>query len=110
MKKTTLQKTITIILSIVAILMVTALPAVAAETCSPQIQVNPNFDANSTIRTIFNWLVSIIALTGAAIGGWHIVMGQMNQDTKERNGGIVTLIMSLSVGGLMLLLLNMILL
>lgn len=83
MKKTTLQKTITIILSIVAILMVTALPAVAAETGSPQIQVNPNFDANSTIRTIFNWLVSIIALTGAAIGGWHIVMGQMNQDTKQ---------------------------
>ena len=106
-----LIKTISFILvSVVALLLVTSIPAFAA-TDAPQIEVqlNPNFDANNTIRTIFNWLIGILAIVGVGIGGFHIVMGQINQDTKERNGGIITLIISLAVGGLMLLLLNMIL-
>lgn len=109
--KKLVRKISVILVSVIALLLVTSIPAFAA-TDVPQIQVqlNPNFNANNTIRTIFNWLIGILAIAGVGIGGFHIVMGQINQDTKERNGGIITLIISLAVGGLMILLLNMILL
>ena len=96
---------------ITIMLLMIAIPAFAAETetGTPQIQFNTNFNANDAIKTIFNWIIAIIGLAGVGIGGFHIVMGQINQDTKERNGGIITLFVSLAAGGLMILLLNMIL-
>lgn len=104
-------KMLTFIAIATMLLIAFSFPAFAEEAAaSPQIQINPNFDANQTIRVVFNWLIGILAVIGAGVGGYHIVMGQINQDPKERNGGIVTVIMSLAVGGLMLAIINMVLL
>ena len=106
MKKNKILKSISTLIITLIIFSLFALPISAA---NPQIQINSNFDANSTVRAVFNWLIGIIAIIGAAVGGFHIVMGQMNQDPKERNGGIITVIICLAVGGLMLTILNMVL-
>lgn len=109
MKKSKIFKALSII-AIAVILFAFSIPVGAVETTSsPQIQINPNFDANQTIRAVFNWLIGIIAVIGAGVGGYHIVMGHINQDPKERNGGIVTVLMCLAVGGLMLTIINMVL-
>lgn len=110
MKNNKIFKALTFIAVAVMLLAMFALPAFAEETtASPQIQINPNFDANQTIRAVFNWLIGILAVAGAGVGGYHIVMGQINQDPKERSGGIITVIISLAVGGLMLTIINMVL-
>ena len=109
MKKSKIFKALSII-AIAVILFAFSIPVGAEETTSsPQIQINPNFNANQTIRAVFNWLIGIIAVIGAGVGGYHIVMGHINQDPKERNGGIVTVLMCLAVGGLMLTIINMVL-
>ena len=111
MKKHRIIKALSTLAIALMLLSLVALPVCANETTnSPQIQINPDFDANSTIRAVFNWIIGIVAIIGAGVGGFHIVMGQMNQDPKERNGGIITVIISLAVGGLMLTILNMVLL
>lgn len=108
--KNKIFKALTFIAVAVMLLAMFALPVCAEETTSsPQIQINPNFDANQTIRAVFNWLIGILAVAGAGVGGYHIVMGQINQDPKERSGGIITVIISLAVGGLMLTIINMVL-
>ena len=108
MKK--LVKILSVVLCITALAAVFAIPTLAAETtAAPQIQFNTNFNANEVVRTIFNWLIGIIALVGAGIGGWHIASGARNQDPKETTSGIVTIVISLAVGGLILIVLNMIL-
>lgn len=109
MKKNRIFKAFSLIATAIMLLVIFALPISAEPTVSPQIQINPDFDANQTIRAVFNWLIGIIAIVGAGVGGYHIVMGQISQDPKERNGGIVTLIMCLAVGGVMLTILNMVL-
>ena len=110
MKNNKIFKVLTFIAIAVMLFATLALPVFADETTSsPQIQINPDFDANKTIRAVFNWLIGILAVAGAGVGGYHIVMGQINQDPKERNGGIVTVIIALAVGGLMLTIINMVL-
>ena len=110
MKKNKIFKALTFIAIAVMLLAMFALPICAEDTTSsPQIQINPNFDANQTIRSVFSWLIGILAQAGAGVGGFHIVMGQINQDPKERSGGILTVIISLAVGGLMLTIINMVL-
>lgn len=110
MKKNKIFKALTFIAIAVMLLAMFALPICAEDTTSsPQIQINPNFDANQTIRSVFSWLIGILAVAGAGVGGFHIVMGQINQDPKERSGGILTVIISLAVGGLMLTIINMVL-
>lgn len=111
MKKNKIFKALTFIAIAVMLLAMFALPICAEDTTSsPQIQINPDFDANQTIRSVFSWLIGILAVAGAGVGGYHIVMGQINQDPKERSGGIITVIISLAVGGLMLTIINMVLL
>ena len=110
MKKHRIIKALSTLAIALMLLSLVAFPVCAETTNSPQIQINPDFDANSTIRAVFNWIIGIVAIIGAGVGGFHIVMGQMNQDPKERNGGIITVIISLAVGGLMLTILNMVLL
>lgn len=110
MKKNNLIKAIILTTMIVCSIIVLVVPAAAAETTtSPQIQFNSEFNANTVIKTVFNWLVGIIALIGAGIGGWHIASGSRNQDQKELVSGIVTIVISLAVGALMLVILNMVL-
>lgn len=110
MKKNKIFKALTFIAIAVMLLAMFALPICAEDTTSsPQIQINPDFDANQTIRSVFSWLIGILAVAGAGVGGFHIVMGQINQDPKERSGGILTVIISLAVGGLMLTIINMVL-
>ena len=110
MKKNKIFKALTFIAIAVMLFAMFALPICAEDTTSsPQIQINPNFDANQTIRSVFSWLIGILAVAGAGVGGFHIVMGQINQDPKERSGGILTVIISLAVGGLMLTIINMVL-
>ena len=111
MKNNKIFKALTFIAIAVMLFAMFALPICAEEaTSSPQIQINPDFDANKTLRAVFNWLIGILAVAGAGVGGYHIVMGQINQDPKERSGGIITVIISLAVGGLMLTIINMVLL
>ena len=108
--KRNLGKMLAMAVAIITVLLIMTVPAFATDTTpSPQIEINSSFDANDTIRSIFNWLIGILVIIGAGVGGVHIVLGQVNQDFKERNGGIITLIISIAVGGLMLLILNMIL-
>ena len=110
MKKNKIFKALTFIAIAVMLFAMFALPICAEETTSsPQIQINPDFDANQTIRAVFNWTVGILAIIGALVGGFHIIVGQSNQDPKERTGGFLTLIISLAAGGLMLTILNMVL-
>ena len=111
MKKNKIFKALTFIAIAVMLFAMFALPICAEDTTSsPQIQINPNFDANQTIRTVFNWLISILAIAGAGVGGYHMIVGNANQDPKERSGGFMTIIFSLAVGGLMLTIINMVLL
>ena len=110
MKNNKIFKALTFIAIAVMLFAMFALPICAEDTTSsPQIQINPDFDANQTIRSVFSWLIGILAVAGAGVGGFHIVMGQINQDPKERSGGILTVIISLAVGGLMLTIINMVL-
>lgn len=109
MKKNKIFKAISLIATAIILLTIFALPICAETTSSPQIQINPDFDANQTIRAVFNWLIGILAVAGAGVGGYHIVMGQINQDPKERSGGIITVIISIAVGGLVLTIINMVL-
>ena len=110
MKNNKIFKALTFIAIAVMLFATLALPVFADETTSsPQIQINPDFDANKTLRAVFNWLIGILAVAGAGVGGYHIVMGQINQDPKERSGGIITVIISLAVGGLILTIINMVL-
>ena len=118
MKNNKLLKVLSILAIAIMLFAILTLPVCADETttaaantsnANPQIQINPDFDANQTIRAVFNWIVGILAIIGAGVGGFHIVMGQLNQDPKERNGGIIALIISLAAGGLMLTILNMVL-
>lgn len=94
----------------VAILLLTmfALPISAEETAvqSPQIQINPDFNPNTLLRVIVNFVVGILALLGALFGGWKLVMGQINDDPKERNGGIIVLVLCLVAGALILVVFN----
>ena len=111
MKKNNIFKALTFIAVAVMLLAMFALPICAEETTSsPQIQINPDFDANKTIRTIFNWLVSIIALIVIGVGGFNFVIGHTNNEPTQRNQGLITILVGLAAGGLILTVLNMVLL
>ena len=109
MKKTKFLKIITTTAMCLMLFLALSLPICAEESASPQIQINPDFDANEAVRAVFNWLIGIIAIIGAGVGGYHIVMGHINADPKERNGGIIAVVLCLAVGGLILTILNMVL-
>ena len=111
MKKNKIFKALTFIAIAVMLLAMFALPICADETTSsPQIQINPEFDANKTIRAIFNWLVSIIALIVIGVGGFNFVIGHTNNEPTQRNQGLITILVGLAAGGLILTVLNMVLL
>lgn len=110
MKNNKIFKVLTFIAIAVTLFAMFALPICAETTSSPQIQINPDFNANTLLRVIVNFVVGILALLGALFGGWKLVMGQINDDPKERNGGIIVLVLCLVAGGLILTVLNMVLL
>lgn len=68
-----------------------------------------DFDGNAIVRTIINSIIGIVAVAGIVIGGLQIFSGTVGQDPKQRNTGIVTAIISLSIGGIILTIVNMIL-
>lgn len=98
----------------VAILLLTmfALPISAEETAvqSPQILINPDFNPNTLLRAIINMIIGFIILVAAVAGGWNIVDGQRENDTKQRNGGIITIVVAFFVGALILIVVNAVLL
>lgn len=110
MKKNKIFKALTFIAIAVMLFAMFALPICAETTSSPQIQINPDFDANKTIRAIFNWLVSIIALIVIGVGGFNFVIGHTNNEPTQRNQGLITMLVGLAAGGLILTVLNMVLL
>ena len=107
MKKNKIFKALTFIAIAVMLFATLAIPAFADETTSsPQIQINPDFNPNTLLRVIVNFVVGILALLGALFGGWKLVMGQINDDPKERNGGIIVLVLCLVAGALILVVFN----
>lgn len=107
MKKNKIFKALTFIAIAVMLFATLAIPAFADETTSsPQIQINPDFNPNTLLRIIVNFVVGILALLGALFGGWKLVMGQINDDPKERNGGIIVLVLCLVAGALILVVFN----
>ena len=109
MKNNKILKAFSIITMAIMLFAMLAFPIGAETTANPQIQMNPDFDANQTIRAVVNWIIGILVIIGACAGGFHIVMGQINQDTKERNGGIIGILIALAAGGLILIIINNIL-
>ena len=107
MKNNKIFKVLTFIAIAVMLFATLAIPAFADETTSsPQIQINPDFNPNTLLRIIVNFVVGILALLGALFGGWKLVMGQINDDPKERNGGIIVLVLCLVAGALILVVFN----
>ena len=107
MKNNKIFKALTFIAIAVMLFAMFALPICAEETTSsPQIQINPDFNPNTLLRVIVNFVVGILALLGAIFGGWKLVMGQINDDPKERNGGIIVLVLCLVAGALILVVFN----
>ncbi len=106
------KKIIKTSIALVMVLMLcsaTAVPAFAATASTPSI-FNGTFDPGNVIKTIINWIVGILALAGVIVGAVQIVLGGfINDDPKQRNTGIITLLISLAVGVLILTVTNMIL-
>ncbi len=67
------------------------------------------FDGNEIVRKLVNTITGILAVSGIIVGGVQIFSGIIGQDPKQRNTGIVTIITSLTVGGVILTIINMIL-
>ena len=106
MKKHRIIKALSTLAIALMLLSLVALPICADTTNSPQIQINPDFDANATLKLVVNLIVATMALIGAIFGGWKLVMGQINDDPKERNGGILTLVLCLVAGTIVLVVFN----
>ncbi len=67
------------------------------------------FDPNQIVRIIANTIVTLAVLCGILYGGWTLAQGFTSQDPREKQQGIVTMIGSLAVGGLIMVILNLIL-
>lgn len=110
MKKHRIIKALSTLAIALMLLSLVALPICAETTNSPQIQINPDFDANATIRAIFNWLVGIIALIVIGIGGYNFIIGHTQNEPTQRNQGLITILVGFAAGGLILTVVNMVLL
>lgn len=109
MKKTTLFKAISFTLALTLVSMLALLPISAAETSANPGIILKDFNGNDIVRTIVNAIVGLLALFGAVYGGWQLAQGLIGQDPKEKQQGILTLIGSLLIGGLILVIVNMML-
>ena len=112
MKKNKIFKALTFIATVIMLLAVFALPIGAETTAagsSPQIQINPDFDPNSMIRTIINIIVGFIAIIFILIGGYNFLDGLSNADTKQKNSGLILCLAAFAIGALILFVANSVL-
>lgn len=99
------KKLIAVIAAVSVLALVFAImPSAAAE----EIKLK-DFKGNDVVRTLVNTITGILAVSGIIVGGVQIFSGIIGQDPKQRNTGIVTIITSLTVGGVILTVINMIL-
>lgn len=109
--RNTLKRIFAFIIAIAALSCILSLTAFASggttATGNPGI-VLQNYDANAIVRVIVNTLVGVLVLAGVVYGGFQIIMGFNSDDPKEKRTGIIAVLASLSVGGLIIAVVNMI--
>lgn len=81
---------------------------------TPSTPTNPgivlqNYDGNTIVRTIVNALVGVMTMAGVVYGGFQLFMGFNSDDSKEKRTGIIAIISSFAVGGLIIAVVNMML-
>lgn len=107
MKKTTLVKILSIVCSLVLLCFVAVVP-VFADSPEFEIELKDDFSINKTIRTIFNCLALVILIVCVGAGGVQIGLGAARGNDKERNDGLMILIIGAGVAVVMLTVLNVI--
>lgn len=68
-----------------------------------------NFDPNAIAKTITNGLMGLAVVAGLIYGGWTFAQGIISDDPKEKKTGVTAMIGSLVVGGLVIVVVNMVL-
>lgn len=65
-----------------------------------------DFNPNEVAKTIINSLVGLLSVAGIVVGGIFLFLGFMNEDPKEKRNGVIGMLASLIIGGLILTVTN----
>ena len=87
-------------------LLMTAFSVVALADNGIQLK---DFNGNEIVRQIVSYLGGIVCIVGTIVGGVTIVMGRITDDPKLFPKGFLTIVICHGVGGVMLLIVNMML-
>ena len=65
-----------------------------------------DFNPNEVAKIIINSLVGLLSVAGIVVGGIFLFLGFMNEDPKEKRNGVIGMLASLIIGGLILTVTN----
>ena len=75
----------------------------------PQLQLK-EFDPNQIVRMIANTILTLATIVGMIHGGWITVQGVTSKDPSDIRQGILAMVGAVVVGGLVMLILNLVIL
>ncbi len=101
--KNTLKKLNAFVCTLVVLIPALILPAAAEGEF-----VFKNYNPNEIARTIVNSLMAIVTVAGLVYGGWHLAVGIWEKDGNEKKTGIIAMLGSLVIGGLVITVVNLI--
>ena len=112
-RKTFIKRLSTYLLTMLVLASILSISTFAAGG-TPSTPTNPgivlqNYDGNTIVRTIVNALVGVITIAGVVYGGFQLFMGFNSDDSKEKRTGIIAIISSFAIGGLIIAVVNMML-
>lgn len=77
------------------------------DTSASQFQF-ADFNPNDIARVIISTIVGLMTVGGIVYGGIMLFLGFQGQDPKEKRDGVITMVASLVIGGLIITVTNMI--
>ena len=75
----------------------------------PALQFKP-FDPNQIVRLIANTVLSLAMVAGIIYGAWITINGVTSKDPSDIRQGILTMVGAFVIGGLAMLVLNLVIL
>lgn len=75
----------------------------------PALQLKP-FDPNQIVRLIANTVLSLAMVAGIIYGAWITINGVTSKDPSDIRQGILTMVGAFVIGGLAMLVLNLVIL